>query len=161
MPTTSLRLLLVVAAVGLAVGALGGVAAAQDLGDSTIDSNTSVTVNDEGGFAHVDCTGSPTEHECDKSGALDAGPLGIDYQGFNDDSLGDESSNFGDSFVVTVGPEEFTIAFTCDLGSEPPEGNPCPVDPPANGSDDGGDAADERRGDQRSNNRSPDHAYGP
>lgn len=125
-----LRALLVVAAVCLAVGALGGVAAAQDLGDSEIDSNTSVTVNDEGGYASVECVGSPTEHECDKSGALDAGPVEIDYEGFNDDSLENRSSNFGDHFVITVGGQQFTVGFTCDIGLEPPEGNPCPVEPP-------------------------------
>jgi len=132
MRQTTLRLVLVVAAVALAVGALGGVAAAQDLGDSEIDSNTSVAVNENGGFASVECTGSPIEHDCDKSGALDAGPLGIDYEGFNDDSFENRSSTFGDRFVITIAGEEFTIAFTCDLGAEAPDGNPCPVDTPGN-----------------------------
>jgi hypothetical protein len=125
-----LRALLAVAAFCLAVGALGGVAAAQDLGASEIDSNTSVTVDDQGGFASVECVGSPTEHDCDKRGALDAGPVAIDYEGFNDDSLEKRSSNFGDTFVITVGDRQFTVAFTCDIGLEAPEGNPCPVEPP-------------------------------
>lgn len=154
----TVRLLLVVAAVALAVGALGGVAAAQDLGDSEIDSNTSVTVNDDGGFASVECTGSPIEHDCDKRGALDAGPVGIDYEGFNDDSFSERSSRFGDHFVITVAGEEFVVAFTCDLGAEAPDGNPCPVDAPGDGSNQG---ASEDADHQRSNDRSPDHANGP
>jgi hypothetical protein len=128
----TLRLILVAAAVGLAVGALGGVAAGQDLGDSEIDSNQSVAVNDDGGFLSVECTGSPTEHECDKDGALDAGPVGVDYTGFNDDSFAARSMQFGDHFVVTVAGEEVTVAFTCDLGLEAPDGNPCPVEAPGN-----------------------------
>jgi hypothetical protein len=159
MRRTTLRALLVAAAIGLAVGALGGLAAADHAGDSKIDSNTSVTVNDEGGYFHVLCTGSPTEHDCDKSGELDAGPASVDYEGFNNDSLQNRSSRFGDTFVVTVDGEEYTVSFTCDLSDDPPEDNPCPVDPPG---DDGGDGeADDARDDRRKNNRSPDHANGP
>jgi hypothetical protein len=166
MRRTTLRALLVVAAVGLAVGVFGGVAAADHAGDSKIDSNTSVTVNDEGGYFHVLCTGSPTEHECDKQGELDAGPAGVDYEGFNDDSLENRSSRFGDRFVVTVDGEEYTFSFTCDLSDEPPEDNPCPVDPPGEDGDDGSDGNDsnddsDRRDDRRENSRSPDHANGP
>ena len=169
---TTLRALLVVAAVGLAVGAFGGVAAADHAGDSKVSSNTSVAVNDEGGYFHVLCTGSPTEHECDKQGELDAGPAGVDYEGFNDDSLENRSSRFGDRFVVTIDGEEYTFSFTCDLSDEPPEDNPCPVDPPGEDGDDGDDGDDgsdgndsnddsDRRDDRRENNRSPDHAGGP
>ena len=163
MRRTTLRALLVVAAIGLAVGALGGLAAADHAGDSKIDSNTSVTVNDEGGYFHVLCTGSPTEHDCDKQGELDAGPAGVDYEGFNDDSFENRSSRFGDRFVVTVGDEQFAVAFTCDLSDEPPEDNPCPVDPPGEDDDDGNDSNNDsdRRDDRRENNRSPDHAGGP
>ena len=45
MKRTTLRGLLVVAAIGLAVGALDGLAATDHAGDSKVDSNTSVTVN--------------------------------------------------------------------------------------------------------------------
>ena len=165
MRQTTLRALLVVAAVGLAVGALGGLAAADHAGDSKVDSNTSVTVNDRGGYFHVLCTGSPTEHDCDKSGELDAGPASVDYEGFNDDSLQNRSSRFGDRFVITVDGEEYTVSFTCDLNDDPPEGNPCPVDSPGDdggdGDSEGGEADDDARDDRRENNRSPDHANGP
>ena len=165
MRRTTLRALLVVAAIGLAVGALGGLAAADHAGDSKVDSNTSVTVNDQGGYFHVLCTGSPTEHDCDKSGELDAGPASVDYEGFNDDSLENRSSRFGDRFVVTIGDEQFAVAFTCDLSDEPPEGNPCPVDSPGDdggdGDSEGGEDDDDARDDRRENNRSPDHANGP
>lgn len=122
--------MLVVAAVGLAVGALGGVAAAQDLGDSTVDSNTSVTINDEGGYFHALCIGSPIDHECDKRGELDAGPVAIDYQGFNNDSVDGRYSRFGDTFVVTIDGEPYTFGFTCEFTDDPPAENPCPVEPP-------------------------------
>ena len=163
MRRTTLRALLVVAAISLAVGAFGGVAAADHAGDSKVDSNTSVTVNNQGGYFHVLCTGSPTEHECDKQGELDAGPAGVDYEGFNDDSLENRSSRFGDRFVFTVGDEQFAVAFTCDLSDEPPENNPCPVDPPGEDGDDGsdGDGGSDQRDDRRENNRSPDRAGGP
>lgn len=130
MRQTTLRLVLIVAAVGLAVGALGGVAAAQDLGDSEVDSNTSVAVNDDGGYFHATCTGSPLDHECDKRGELDAGPVAVDYEGFNDDSADGRYSRFGDAFVVTVAGEQYTFGFTCAFTVEPPSGNPCPVEPP-------------------------------
>ena len=160
MRRTTLRALLVVAAIGLAVGALGGLAAADHAGDSKIDSNTSVTVNDEGGYFHVLCTGSPTEHDCDKSGELDAGPASVDYEGFNSDSLQNRSSRFGDTFVFTVDGEEYTVSFTCDLSDDPPEDNPCPVDPPG---DDGGNSEDSEDGDDdgRDDRRSLDRASGP
>ena len=141
----------------LAVGALGGVAAADHAGDSKVDSNVSVAVNDDGGYFNATCTGSPTEHDCDKRGSLDAGPAGIDYEGFNDDSFRNRSSEFGDSFVFTVDGEEYTVSFSCEFTDEPPEDNPCPVDPP--GDDGNGSNSDD--GHQRSNNRSPDHANGP
>ena len=62
--------------------------------------------------------------------------------------------------MVTADGEEYTVSFTCDLGDDPPEGNPCPVDSPG---DDGGDgeADNDARDDRRGNNRSPDHANGP
>ena len=100
--------------------------------------------------------GSPTEHDCDKSGELDAGAVKIDYEGFNNDSLDNRYSRFGDRFVFTVDGEEYTLSFTCDLGDEPPEGNPCPVNPPGGDNESSAD-----NGDQRSDNRSPDHANGP
>ena len=175
MRRTTLRALLVVAAIGLAVGAFGGVAAADHAGDSSVDANATVLVLGEGGNGGFVCTGSPTEHECDKQGELDAGPAGVDYEGFNDDSLENRSSRFGDRFVVTVDGEEYTFSFTCDLSDEPPEDNPCPVDPPGEDGDDGDDSDDsndgddgsdgndsnddsDRRDDRRENNRSPDHA---
>ena len=166
MRRTTLRALLVVAAIGLAVGAFGGVAAANHAGDSSVDANATVLVLGEGGNGGFVCTGSPTEHECDKQGELDAGPAGVDYEGFNDDSLENRSSRFGDRFVFTVGDEQFAVAFTCDLSDEPPEDNPCPVDPPGEDGDDGNDGNDsnddsDRRDDRRENNRSPDHAGGP
>ena len=154
-----LHLRTVAVAVGLclAVGALGGVAAADHAGDSRVESNTSVAVNDDGGYFNATCTGSPTEHDCDKNGTLDAGPVGVDYEGYNDDSFRNRSSRFGDRFVVTVDGEEYTVSFTCEFTDEPPEDNPCPVDPP--GEDGNGSSAD--RGDRRSDSRSPDHAHGP
>jgi hypothetical protein len=163
---TTLRALLVMAAIGLAVGALGGLAAADHAGDSSVDANATVLVLGEGGNGGFVCTGSPTEHECDKQGELDAGPAGVDYEGFNDDSLENRSSRFGDRFVVTIDGEEYTFSFTCDLSDEPPEDNPCPVDPPGEDGDDGndgndGDNGDDQRDDRRENNRSPDHAGGP
>ena len=89
-----------------------GVAAADHVGDSKVDSSVSVAVNDDGGYFSVLCTGSPTDHDCDKSGRLDAGPASVDYRGFNDDSLAGGYSRFGDSIVVTVGDRQHTIIFT-------------------------------------------------
>lgn len=155
------RTLVLAVGLCLAVGVLGGVAAADHAGDSEVDSNTSVTVNDYGGYFHTHCTGSPTTHECDKDGELNGEGFAIDYEGFNNDSFEGRYSRFGDTFVFTVDGEEHTFSFTCEFTDEPPSENPCPVDPPGNSSDDGGDASSERRGDQRSNNRSPDHALGP
>jgi hypothetical protein len=152
-----LRTFVVAVGLCLAVGVLGGVAAADHAGDSKIESNTSVAVNDDGGYFNTTCTGSPTEHECDKSGTLDAGPLGIDYEGFNDDSFRNRSSDFGDSFVFTVDGEEYTFSFRCHFTDSPPEDNPCPVDPP--GEDGNQSSSDD--GHQRSNSRSPDHANRP
>ena len=156
MQRLGLRAVLVAAGLCLAVGALGGVAAADHAGDSTVDSNASVTV-DDGGYFHVLCTGSPTDHDCDKSGELDAGPASVDYEGFNNDSLEGRYSRFGDTFVVTVDGEQYTVAFTCEFMDEPPEDNPCPVDPPG---DEGGDASDDD-GEDASDDRSPDRANGP
>ena len=100
-----LHLRTVAVAVGLclAAGALGGVAAADHAGDSKVDSNVSVAVDDDGGYFSVLCAGSPTDHDCDKSGQLGAGPAGVNYRGFNDDSLAGGYSRFGDDDVVTVG----------------------------------------------------------
>ena len=148
----SFRVLLVAVGLCLAAGALGGVAAADHAGDSKVDSNTSVAVDDDGGYFSVLCTGSPTDHDCDKSGRLDAGPTGVDYRGFNNDSLAGGYSRFGDRFVVTVGDRQYTVAFTCEFTDEPPEESPCRPDgngeDPEGGDDDGGgDESDDDGGD--------------
>ena len=121
----SFRVLLAAVGLCLAAGALGGVAAADHAGDSKVNSNVSVAVDDDGGYFSVLCTGSPTDHDCDKSGRLDAGPAAVDYRGFNNDSLENCSSRFGDTFVFTIDGEEYTVAFTCEFTDEPPEESPC------------------------------------
>ena len=96
-------MLLVAVGIYSAAGVLGGVAAADHAGDSKVDSNVSVAVDDDGSYFSVLCAGSPTDHDCDKSGQLGAGPASVDYRGFNDDSLAGGYSRFGDDDVVTVG----------------------------------------------------------
>ena len=102
-----------------------------------------MAVDDDGGYFRVLCTGSPTDHDCDRSGRLDAGPAGVDYRGFNDDSLAGGYSRFGDDVVVTVGDRQYTVAFTREFTDEPPEESPCRPDgdgeDPEGGHDDGSD----------------------
>ena len=151
-------MLLVAVGLCLAVGALGGVAAADHAGDSKVDSNVSVAV-DDGGYFRVLCTGSPTDHDYDKSGRLDAGPASVDYRGFNNDSLAGGYSRFGDNIVVTVGDRQYTVAFTCEFTDEPPEGSPCRPDGDGEdpeGGDDGEENDDEsnENGENRENRES-------
>ena len=145
-----LRTLAVAVGLCLAVGALGGVAAADHAGDLKI----SVAVDDDGGYFSVLCTGSPTDHDCDKSGRLDAGPASVDYRGFNNDSLAGGYSRFGDKVVVTVGDRQYTVAFTCEFTDEPPEESPCRPDGDGEdpeGDDDGGDDSGEDGNENREN----------
>jgi hypothetical protein len=122
------RLVVLVAVACLAVGALGGVAAANGVTeDTTIGTNESVTVGDDGGYLDVNCIGTVTDHDCDKEGELDAGPASVDYDGFNNDSLADRRSTFGDHFVITVDDKGAVVGFTCAIDTNPSAENPCPV----------------------------------
>jgi hypothetical protein len=151
------RVLLLAAVLCLGIGAFAGLTAAEDPTEgTTIDVDIAVDAGDNGGDGSVVCTGAVTDHDCDKGGELDAGPTSVEYDGFNDDSLEERSSAFGDTFVVTVGNESATVGFTCDVGLEAPEGNPCPVDASQ------GDTAedDDSHPSENGNGNAPEHANG-
>jgi hypothetical protein len=162
MRATTIRTLLFAAVLCLAAGAAAGIgAAAEDPTDgTTIDVDIAVDAGGEGGDGSVVCTGAVTDHDCDKGGELGAGPASVEYDGFNDDSLEERSSAFGDTFVVTAGNESATAGFTCEIGLEAPEGNPCPVDvSEGDTTEDGDDSHPSENGDE--NNDAPEHANGP
>jgi hypothetical protein len=161
------RLALLAAVVCLAVGALGGVAAANGVTeDTTIGTNESVTVADNGGYLDVTCTGTVTDHECDKEGELDAGPASVDYEGFNDDSLEDRRSAFGDNFVITADDQGAVVAFTCEFDTSPSAENPCPVTAEQYDGEGNNGQGDERsddngKGQGDDNNDAPNHSNRP
>jgi hypothetical protein len=161
------RLVVLVAVACLALGALGGVAAANGVTeDTTIGTNESVTVGDNGGYLDVTCIGTVTDHECDKAGELDAGPASVDYDGFNDDSLEDRRSAFGDHFVITVDDQGAVVAFTCDIDTDPSAENPCPVTVEQYEDEGNNGQGDERsdnngNGQGDDNNDAPDHSNRP
>jgi hypothetical protein len=151
------RVILLTAVLCLTIGAFTGLTAAEDPTEgTTIDVDIAVDAGDNGGDGSVVCTGAVTDHDCVKGGELDAGPTSVEYDGFNDDSLEERSSAFGDTFVVTVGNESATVGFTCDIGLEAPEGNPCPVDVSQGDTTEDDDSHPSENG----NGNAPEHANG-
>lgn len=128
-------------ALGLAAGGFAAPAAA-----SSVSVDLTVEVNDQGGSGGFVCTGSPTDHECDKAGTLTIGPLTMEYEGYNDDDFAGRTSEFGDDFDVAVGDREGSVEFDCSFGPGAPSGNPCPVQTatPGGNSDDAPGQGDER-----------------
>lgn len=162
------RVALLVAVGCLAVGALGGVAAANGVTeDTTIGANESVTVGENGGEGGFVCKGTVTDHDCDKAGELEAGPASVDYDGFNDDSLEGRESAFGDRFVITADGESAVVAFTCEFDDDPSAENPCPVTAEEHDGEGNNGQGDERRdengdnGQGDDNNDAPDHSNRP
>lgn len=166
------RLALLAAVVCLAVGALGGVAAANGVtDDTTVGANESVTVGDDGGEGGFVCKGTVTDHDCDKQGQLNAGPASVDYEGFNNESLEDRRSAFGDHFVITVDDEGAVVAFTCEFDDDPAAENPCPVtveEYEENGQGEGNNGQGEERSEDKGdngqgddNNNAPEHSNRP
>jgi hypothetical protein len=163
------RLALVGVAVCLAVGAFGGVAAANGVtNDTTVGADTGITVGDNGGDGGFVCTGTVTDHDCDKEGHVDAGPASVEYDGFNDDSLAERESAFGDTFVITADGEGVLVGFECTIGTEPPEGNPCPVvaeqyqgEEGTEQGDDGTGTGNGDNGQGDEHNEAPDHSNRP
>ena len=161
------RVLLLTAVLCLAAVAFVGVgAAAEDPTEgTTIDVNIDVDADGEGGDGSVVCTGAVTDHDCDKGGELDAGPTSVEYDGFNDDSLDERSSAFGDTFVVTAGNESATVGFTCEIGLEPSAENPCPVEASQGDTTEDGDepSDDESHPSEKGegDGNAPEHANGP
>jgi hypothetical protein len=164
------RLAILVAVACLAAGAFGGVAAANGVtNETTVGADTGVTVGEDGGDGGFVCTGTVTDHDCDKEGDLDAGPASVDYEGFNDDSAEERESAFGDHFVVTVDDEGAVVAFTCELDDDPSAANPCPVtveehdgqQNPGNGNGDDGNGDDGNNGQGDEHNDAPEHSNRP
>ncbi|MFW5963371.1 MAG: hypothetical protein ACOCQM_00800 [Natronomonas sp.] len=162
MRPNSTRVVLLTAVLCLAAVAFVGVgAAAEDPTEgTTIDVDIAVDADGEGGDASVVCTGAVTDHDCDKGGELDAGPASVEYDGFNDDSLEERSSAFGDTFVVTVGNESVTVGFTCEVGLEPSAENPCPVDVSEGDTTEDDDVHPSENGEGDENDTPPEHANG-
>lgn len=127
MRTIPLRTATLAVVLCLAVGALSGVAAADPIDEANIGTDVNATVDGQGLEGGFTCVGTPTDHDCDKGGTFTAGPLSVDYRGFNGGSLDNESYALGDTFVVDAGNETLVAGFECDVGTDPEPGNPCPV----------------------------------
>lgn len=127
-----------VAAVALlvALGVLVGPATAGNHSGSDergADDNSSFSVSTyghvagAGGEGSMECTGDPLgAHGCDKGGELDAGPLSVDYDGYNYGDPPGRTGGGGDAFTVEGGDQEATVGFDCDLGPTP-ESSDCAV----------------------------------
>lgn len=163
MRPNSTRVLLLTAMLCLAAVAFVGVgAAAEDPTEgTTIDVDIAVDADGEGGEGGFVCTGAVTDHDCDKGGQVDAGPTSVTYDGFNDDSLDERSSAFGDTFVVTAGNESATVGFTCELGTEPPAENPCPVEVSQGDTTEDGSGNSHPSDNGEGDENAPEHANGP
>lgn len=163
----TIRVLLVGALLCFAAGAVAGVAAADDPTDgTTIDFDIDAGTDDEGIEGGFTCEGAVTDHDCDKGGEANLGPVHVDYaEGFNGGNLLEGEYAFGDTFIVTVEDEGAAVGFTCEFEDEPPEDNPCPVEFDEAG-DDGEDADDDEQqngdnGQGDENNDAPDHSERP
>lgn len=187
--TTTRAILVAVAVLFVACGALAGAAAADQHGDdeTTVGEYVEVGDEDNGGEGGFECTGEPTDHDCEKEGEASAGPADAEYEGFNGGSYEEGEYDFGDTFVVTgEDGDGAVVGFECDLEDEAPEDNPCPVTAeeyegnPGNGdggnsgeqgdgqgSGDGADGGNgsnddgERSGSTNGDAGAPSHAQGP
>lgn len=148
----------------VAGGVLAGAAAADSHEDDewTVAFDGEVDVEDNGGEGGFTCTGMPTDHDCDKGGDMYAGPVTVDYDGYNRGSLEGGEYEFEDRFVVTDGDGRgAVVVFPCEFQDDAPEDNPCPAtaeeyesdergdrgngDKGGDGDDGGADASDDRR----------------
>lgn len=140
MRTIPLRTATLVVVLCLAVGALSGAAAADPVEEATVEADLNATVDGQGLEGGFTCAGTPTDHACDKGGTFTAGPLSVDYRGFNGGSLDDESYAFGDTFAVEYDEETLVAGFECEVGTDPEPGNPCPVVVSEEAPDDGNES---------------------
>jgi len=93
----------------LAAGVLG-VAAADHVGDSKVDSNVSWRSTTMAATSGCSVRGR-RRTRLRRERPARRRPRGLDYRGF-DDGLAGGYSRFGDSIVVTVGDRQHTITFT-------------------------------------------------
>lgn len=69
-----------------------------------------------GGWMLVECEGNTNvTHECDKGGELDAGPVSVDYEGYNYANPPGLYGGGGDEVTVTSGNQSASGEFDCDL----------------------------------------------
>lgn len=135
----------------VACGVLAGAAAADDHGGAddewTVGFEGEVDVADNGGGdGGFTCTGMPTDHDCEKGSDFYAGPLTVEYDGYNRGSLDGGSYEFEDRFVVTdEDGQGAVVAVPCEFEDDAPEDNPCPASADEyDGSGQDGDGDDDR-----------------
>lgn len=131
MRTLSLRTAAATVAVLLVtVGAFATPAAAiRTTGDSSsLNISIAVQTGYGGGSGSMECTsdGLPSHH-CDKEGELTAGPVSVDYDGYNYGNQSEMTGGGGDEVTVNVSGQEATVEFDCDFRAGVPSGNPCPA----------------------------------
>lgn len=108
----------------------GGAMAASPLEGSSLGVDIAVASPAGAGDGGIDCAGDPVgEHTCDKTGNLTAGPLVIDYEGFNDGTPAAGDYAFSDDVVVEIGGQTTGANVTCSFEGPALSGNPCPVEP--------------------------------
>lgn len=141
----------------VACGVMVGAAAADNHGGDdewTVGFDGEVDVADDGGGdGGFTCTGMPTDHDCDKGSDFDAGPLTVEYDGYNRGSLDGGAYEFEDRFVVTDGDGQGAVVVApCEFEDDAPEDNPCP----ATADQYDGDGQDDDRGDGGDGDGEPD-----
>lgn len=99
-----------------------------DDGNSSIAVELDVGPENPGGDGGFACTGTPQRHECDKGGDLAAGPLTVDYEGYNYADAPGMNGGGGDEFTVAAENRTATAGFDCDLRRETLADGPCAVD---------------------------------
>lgn len=89
-----------------------------DEGNSSLVVHLAVHGPGGGGSGGFDCEGTPSRHECDKGGSLNAGPIGADYAGNNSANVTGRSGGGGDTFTVRVRDHSATVGFDCTMTEE-------------------------------------------
>ncbi|WP_255198610.1 hypothetical protein [Halorarius litoreus] len=132
MATNERVVVVLLVAVAVAVAFVGPVAADHDVpkngtegeayGQIQTGENSTLVVHQaagamgDGGWMVIECEGNTTlTHECDKRGELDAGPVSVDYEGYNDANPPGLSGGGGDDVTVSMGNQSATGEFDCDL----------------------------------------------
>lgn len=129
MTAATVRILVAaLACVAFALGGAAGVVAGDHDEDGEYDADLTLEGSAEaaqgGGNGTYDCAGDVTfRHHCDKDAQVDAGPAGVDYEGYNWAETTDRQGGGGDVFVITVANESGTVGFDCHLQPSPEQ--PC------------------------------------